>query len=284
MAARTGPWSRLRWTLFDRSLSLDPAKLPRPVAAPGPRDFVICGAPRTGTTLLCGLLYQEPKVVTVMQPWDGLRKPIDRLFAELRKEIASGRLSSGRLDLAALRETGALVPLSTATKSFPVTVDDDYLLGVKWPVFQRYVELLPETKFLVCARHPAAVVASYTRGAANPGLRRFAKGYPNPNRFNREMVRRLRKATDDAQRRLLLFDYHYERVIPQLGRKNVMVVHHERWYTEPGALLAEIGDFLGVPLHPGHVHIEGRPPLDDPDAETILRRSLTARFLGYGTR
>lgn len=282
MVARTGPWSRLRWALFDRSLSLDPAELPRPVAAPGPRDFVICGAPRTGTTLLCGLLHQEPKVVTVMQPWDGLRTPIDRLFAELRKEIESGWLRSGRLDLAALREKGALVPLSAAAKSFPVTVGDDYLLGVKWPVFQRYVELLPETRFLVCVRHPAAVVASYAQGAGNPGLRRFAKGYPNPNGFNREMIRRLREATDDAQRRLLLFDYHYERVIPHLGRENVMLVHHERWYTEPDVLLAEIGAFLGVPLHRGHVRIESRPRPGDPDTETILRRSSTARFLGYG--
>jgi len=63
-ARRLSPRHR-RWRRLLDSLTLDPDHLPRPVEAPGTRDFVICGCPRTGTALLTAMLFQPPRVVTV---------------------------------------------------------------------------------------------------------------------------------------------------------------------------------------------------------------------------
>lgn len=276
---------RWRWALFDRTLTLDPAALPRPVAAPGPLDFIICGAPRTGTTFLCAVLFQPPQLVTVMQPWDGLRLPVAELFRSLRREIDKGVMGRGRLDLDALRTEGSIRVVEEGERQFRLETADDYLLGVKWPVFWRYLELLGDTKFLVCVRSPAEVVDSYVRMSGNPGGRRLSQGFGNPNGFNRPMNRYLRRTTrDPARRRIEMFDYHYSRLLPLLDRPNVFVVRHERWFVDPDALVSEIGAFLGVPLGRGFPAVRRRPSpssIREADRGLVFELSTTAAALGY---
>jgi hypothetical protein len=270
----------LRWRRLLAGLALDPDLLPRPVAAPGERDFVICGCPRTGTALLTALLFQPPRVVTVMEPWDGMRLAPAELFASLRRELARGVLRRGRLDLAALEHDGAVRWCRDGERPYPVEAASGHLLGVKWPAFWRYLELLPRTRFLVCLRHPAAVVDSFARTGG-----RLGEGLDYDTAFNRVMNDALTAATTDAAvRRVLLYDYINSRVLPHLTRANVLPVRFERWYTEPEALVSEIRRFLDVDLRADRVRIDPVPAEARPDAATlaVLReRCTTAEALGY---
>ncbi len=270
-----------RWRRLLRTLDLDPDECGEPIRPPGPTDFVICGSPRSGTALLTAALFQPPRIITVMEPWDALRMQPADLFASLRDELATTRtLSRGRLDVARLIADGSVEWCRDGERPYPVHVDDDYLLGVKFPAFWRYLGRLPDTKFLVCVRHPAAVIHSFrsTGGALSAGL-----DYEVP--FNRQMNRDLRVATNDpAVRRVLLYDYINEHVIKHLDRPNVMPVRYERWFDDPERLMGEIGDFLGVRLEPLRPALRTpRSAADaDPGEASLLRRYCrTAEPLGY---
>ncbi|HET7325948.1 MAG TPA: sulfotransferase [Nocardioidaceae bacterium] len=270
------------WRRLLASLTLDPGTLPHPVPQPGPRDFLICGSPRSGTALLVAMLFQPPQSVTVMEPWDALRLPPRQLFDSLRSELAeTGVLSRGRLDIGALESDGAVtwcrdgeLPRAVETEAA------DFLLGVKFPAFWRYLDLLPDTRFLVCLRNPIEVLRSY---ATTGGRLREGLDYDVP--FNREMNDYLLSLTDDwAIRRVLLFDYIHQRLIPHLDRPNVLTVRYERWFSEPEQQLREVSDFLGVELD--HTRVRLRPPQSEgpapPEEIALLRRHCTtAPALGY---
>lgn len=276
---RLSPRGR-RWRRFLSELTLRPEDLPRPLETPGPRDFIICGSARTGTSLLSAALFTPPRIVTVMEPWDGMRRAPAELFASLRGEIArTGYLSRGRLDLGALSEEGRVRWTRDGGSVAPIVVDDDYLLGVKWPVFWRYLELLPDTKFLVCLRDPTEVVNSFAQAGG-----RVAVGLHYDIAFNREMNRSLEAATSDAAlRRVLLFDYIHERIIPHLNRPNVLAVRYERWFSDPRGLLDEIGSFLGEPLGDSPAIVRRPIPLklSPKERDLIRERCTTADLLGY---
>lgn len=272
---------RRRWDRFLRTLPLDPALLPRPVPPPGPRDFIICGSPRSGTTLACAMLFQPPHVVTVMEPWDGMRLPPARLWAGLREEIArTGRLRHGRLRVDALQRTGSVEWCHEEESDWPLTPDAGYVLGVKWPAYWRYLELLPDTKFVVCLRHPYETIGSYK--TAN---RRLATGLEYETAFNRAMNTALRHATrDDAVRRVLLCDYIHARMLPHLHRPNVFVLRYERWFEDRDAVLVELSRFLEAPLGPGMPVLRpsrGRSALGEPERALIQRYCSTAEAVGY---
>lgn len=282
LGAWLSPASR-RWRRFLRELPLDPDRLPRPVAPPSERDFVLCGVPRSGTTLLAAQLFQPPRVVTVMEPWDGMRLPPAELFASLRAEIAAtGRLTRGKLDMAALAESGEVSWVAEGTPTPPLDLAAGYLLGVKWPAYWRFLDLLPETRFLVCLRHPEEVIASF---AATPG--RLAEGLEYDVAFNRALNRELRAATrDPAVRRALLWERVNRALLPYLDRPNVLPVRYERWFTEPEALRAELSAFLGVELGPWPAALRQprAPRAGEGDRRLralVAERCPTAAVLGY---
>lgn len=278
-AALVSPRAR-RWRRLLASCDLDPDVLPGPVEQPGARDFIICGSPRSGTTLVAAMLFQPPTCVTVMEPWDGLRLPPAALFASLRDELARGSLRRGKLDVAALRATGAVEWQAEGAAVAPVTVDDDFLLGVKWPGFWRYLEHLADTKFLVCVRDPVEVIASYAKVGG-----RLGQGLEYDVALHRRMNAELTAASDDpAERRVLLHDYVTARLAPHLGRPNVFVVRYERWFTDPDAMLAEIGDFLGACLRRPPGRVAPDPPrhgLTEREVARIRRLCRTFATLGY---
>jgi Sulfotransferase family len=269
-----------RWRRFLHDLPLDPDLLPRPLPAPGPRDLIVCGPSRSGTTLVAAALFQPPRVMTVVEPWDGMRMAPADLFASLRREIdATGVLTRGRLDVEALRREGAAVRGPDGHAPVPLDVEEGFLLGVKWPVYWRYLELLPQTRFVVCLRHPVEVIASFKRSGA-----RLARGLDYDTAFNRRMNEELLAATDDpAVRRVLFHDYAVSRILPHLGRPNVFAVRYERWFSDPSGLLDELGAFLGVRLEPDVVRIRGPEPprLPPEELELVAARCTTAAALGY---
>lgn len=98
-----------RWRALLDSLTLRPDDIHPEQDDLGPADFVLCGCPRTGTSLAAAQLFQPPRIVTIMEPWDGLRLRPRELFGSLRGELAEGRLGRGRLDVEALRADGRVV-------------------------------------------------------------------------------------------------------------------------------------------------------------------------------
>ena len=270
-----------KWKRFLESFELDPDDLPRPVPAPGERDFMICGAPRSGTTLLSAMLFQPPRVVTVMEPWSGMRLPPRQLFSSIRREIdETGRLSQGKLDVTELRRSGEVQWADEGAASYEVRTEPGYMVGVKWPAFWRYIELLPDTKFLVCLRDPKEVVTSFKRTGG-----RLALGLGYDLAFDRRVNRELREATRNlALRRVLLYKKINSHLLPHLGRSNVMAVGYERWFLDPEALLSEIGSFLGTHLDRSHVKIHppaGQPSLDRHEMALISENCGMMRELGY---
>jgi hypothetical protein len=274
-----------RWHRVLRSLTLDPDQLPRPIDPPGPRDFIICGSPRSGTSLLAAMLFSPPESVTVMEPWDALRLPPAELFASLRTEMTqTGHLARGRLDVPALLQDGAVEWTHDGETAHPVTISDDTAVGVKFPAFWRYLPLLPMTKFLVCLRDPAQVIHSYERKGGALG-----QGYEYDAAFNRRMNSELAAAADDAAlRRILLYDYINERILDHLDRPNVFAVRYERWFENPENLVAEIASFLDIRLRrplPGAGKPQIRSPrhsqVSDLERECIRRHCRTAATLGY---
>lgn len=266
-----------RWRRLLGSCDLDPSLLARPVPSPSETDFVVTGCPRTGTSLLAAQLFQPPRILTVMEPWDGLRLPPKTLFDSLRAEIHAGELRSGRLNIDALKNQ-EVVWESERVGSYPVEADTGFLLGVKWPAFWRYLELLPETRFLVTVRHPLEVIHSFDRMGG-----RLSQGLDYDVPFNREMNTHLRRATDEDQmRRVLMYEYINSRLIPFLNRRSVMVVRYERWFGDREALLAEISEFLNVPLELPIAIFEQQPRSVDPNLVDLIRtHAPSARSLGY---
>lgn len=275
---------RRRWERFLRDLSLDPDKLPSLMAQPTERDFIICGCPRTGTTLLSGMLFQPPNCATVMEPWDGMRFPPAELFRSLRQEITdTGVLTRGRLDSDALIDEGQIRWCKEGESVAGFDADPDLLVGIKWTGFWRYLESLSSTKFLVCLRHPAEVINSFKKSGG-----RLAEGLDYDTAFNHKMNMHLSSATNDpVVRQVLMFDYIHARIVPHLSRPNVFPVRYERWFTDRSALLQEIGEFLDVELHKGYPRI--RPPastsqLSDRELKLLQSECHTLDALGYDLR
>ncbi len=252
-----------------------------PLEPPSHRDFIICGSPRTGTALLTAALYQPSRVVTVMEPWDGMRLLPTPLFRSLRDEIAStGMLARGRLDLDALCARGEVEWCGDGASRRPVELAPDGLLGVKWPTFWQYLPLLPTTRFLVCVRHPYEVIASYRRAGG-----RLERGLEYDTAFNRATNDALRAATGDVRvRRVLLYDSINMRLLPFFGRDTVFVVRYERWFDDRPSLVAELSAFLGTDVSRPPVRIRERRDTMalEPDERALIRATCgTAEPLGY---
>jgi hypothetical protein len=272
------PASR-QWRQFLHSLPIDPDALPQPIMEPGERDFIVCGAPRTGTSLLAAMLVQPPRVYTVMDAWDGMRLPPAELFSSLRSRIREGKLAAGKLDIEGLMASGEVRWSREGYSTVRLGVSDTLRLGVKWPIFWRYLPYLPNTRFIVTLRDPYSVIASFRRHGG-----RLRMGLDYDTAFNRQMNGRLQSATSElALRRVMFFDYVHERILPFLSKPNVLAVRYERWHSEPDALRGEIGEFLGAQLQPGPAKIRRPVTVDLPARERALiqRECRTATALGY---
>jgi hypothetical protein len=269
----------LKWRRLLRSCTLDPDELPKPLASPHGSDYFIVGCPRSGTSLVAALLFRPPDSVVCMEPWDGLRAPPVELFASLRQEIAdTGRLRRGRLDIDQL-DQGVVAWSRDGAASSGLVVSEDYQMAVKWPGFWRYLSLLPDTRFIVCLRHPVEVLQSLERVGG-----RLSRGLEYDVAFHRSMNEILLRSTDNlAVRRALFYEYVHARILPYLHRANVFTLRYERWASEPEELLSEISSFLGIqPLFMRGVEPVVRPLPDRPDLRELVNEHCpSAAGFGY---
>lgn len=265
---------------FDRFVqTLD--YVPKPVEEPiGDNDFIICGSPRSGTTLLAAQLFQPTSVVTVVEPWIGLKESPATAFRMVREGLADGELRHGRLDVPALRD-GRRVRWSdneTSTIVGPATMQT--LVGIKWPAWWQYLGRLPDARFIVCVREPGEVISSYrhTGGSLREGL-------DYPARLNDEFNRTLRRRTRSlAARRALLFETINNEVLRHAGRNKVLIVRYERWFDDRDALGRDLEAFLGIDLGPWPVDIT--VPNSSGQHQTVAPMTASLRDvcnrLGYG--
>jgi len=210
-----------------------------------------------------------------------MRLPPADLFASLRDEVEkTGKLSRGRLDLYELRRTGRVRWCREGKVAADVSVEPSWLLGVKWPGYWRYLQCLPETRFIVCLRDPTEVIASFKAAGG-----RVAEGLQYDTTFNRDMNSELLEATSDpALRRVLLFEYVHKRLIPHLTNRQVLVVRYERWFEDRDALLGDISRFLGCNVTARHVELKRSTTvgaLSPRDHDLIAQHCSTASELGY---
>lgn len=277
-------WRRVtdayRWRKILSSCQLSIEELESPLDAPGSKDFIIAGCPRTGTSLLAATLFQPPDLIVSMEPWDGLRMPPAKLFESLRSEIEkTGALSRGRLDVSTIRNEGRVAWQRDGEKTHAVSVDQAFHLGVKWPTFWQYLDLLDQTKFLITLRHPAEVVTSFGQVGG-----RLSQGFGYDVPFNARMNATVAASSNDPmERRALMYEYINSRIEPHLGRTNVLAIRYERWTDDPAELLSEIAEFLGVRYISPKVEIHPMKSRTHPDEFTQLIRRLcpSASRLGY---
>ena len=237
--ARLSPNAR-RYQRFLSELPLDPDRLPSRLPDAGALDYVMCGCPRTGTTLLAAALHQPPAAITVMEPWDGMRMPPHALFTSLREEIAStGELRRGRLDLDALEADGEVAWCQEGAVVRRLTRPSRSCWASSGP---------PGGGSRPHARDevPGLPPASRRGRRVLPGRGgRVAQGLQYDTAFNRTLNRELGQIRDVEERRVRLFEYVHTRLLPLLERPNVLAVRYERWALDADGLLAEIGEFLG---------------------------------------
>jgi len=192
----------------------------------------VFGSPRSGTSALSWALAQHPDVWTSSEtdfllPLFG-RGNLDRAYRSSCDRPDDGWLRKQgveRAEFAAHLGRG-VAALYASRSEAPVWVDSTpgYLLMAR-----ELAELLPDARFLHLVRDGRAVVSSMLRsGFASPWARSFT-------------------IACTTWRHFILKGMEAEEA---LG-KRILRVPHARLLVEPGAMLAEVLRFLGLPLHSG---------------------------------
>lgn len=157
-----------------------------------PRDFLITGIPRSGTSLLSKLLHRiencvvinEPvQIFAALQPLEPWGVPV--YYGELRRDIRDGRpVENKTLDGEVVDDT-ALHDVRGPYR--PRVASSDFVLGTKNTLayLTRLASLqrvMPEAAVVACVRHPFDAIASWKR--TFPHLRdarveSFPVGFPD---------------------------------------------------------------------------------------------------------
>jgi hypothetical protein len=252
------------------------------------RDFVMTGAPRSGTTYLSAVLYRPPGVVTLSDPggvWKrfyrehGASPEIFGVFADFRRRLAAGEPVPVLGGTDGLAGRGRVDTWNQKKVEQPVAVSADFTLGMKNPeVFLAHLPLFLEAGLpcLVCVRHPVAVISSWV-------ARKRRRGKPLKGFSDGEAVTFRADAPDAAGRRIALHNHFCEQILDVLGHPRLMLVRYGDWFERP-TLLDEIAAFVGIES-PGRLEPPPIPPspivLDADEQDRILVECRVAGELGY---
>jgi hypothetical protein len=224
-----------------------------------PRDYVITGIPRSGTSLLCRLLDDQENSVAINEPSEAItgvgvrRYPafLLELYARTRAEILSGRPIRNKV-------TGGRVRTDTrggANRSElyqPLVQSPEFLLGTKdtlqylsrLDTFRRALKGMP---VLVCIRDPVNTIASWTRSfehLANADVSALLalKALGSPRRSDAPTLAAMRTCSDVRERRALL--WRYLATIVARNRDWISVIKYEDLTTDTSGLLSTIVGML----------------------------------------
>ncbi|MGH0034787.1 MAG: hypothetical protein ACQGVK_07135 [Myxococcota bacterium] len=252
------------------------------------RDFVMTGAPRSGTTYLSAVLYRPPQVVTLSDPggvWKrfyrehGASPEIFGVFADFRRRIAAGKPVPVLAGTEGMAGRGRVDTWNQKKVEQSVDVAPDFALGMKNPeVFLAHLPIFLEAGLpcLVCVRHPVSVISSWV-------ARKRRRGKPMKGFSDGEAVTFRSTAGDAAGRRIELHNHFCRQILAVRDHPRLKLVRYGEWFDRPG-LLDEICDFVGLES-PGRLEPAPIPPssivLDAGEQDRILAECRIAGELGY---
>jgi hypothetical protein len=264
--------------------------IPIDMPTASPRDFVMTGAPRSGTTYLSAVLHDPPRVVTLSDPggvWKrfyrerGVSEAILDVFADFRRRIAAGEPVPVLDGTDGMRGRGRVDTWNQKKVERAIEVSPDFALGMKNPeVFLAHLPIFLEAglRCLVCVRHPVAVISSWV-------ARRKRRGKPAKGFSDGDAVTFRAPGHDAVARRIALHNHFCEQIAAVRGHPSVLLVRYGDWFERP-ALLDELCAFVGIES-PGRLEpppIAPSPIVLEPDEqERILRECTIASELGYAS-
>jgi len=203
-------------------------------------DFIIIGAARSGTTHLLGQLNAHPNVLAGPREthfFDSHRYTYGLSWYRLRFPTNKAR-----------REAYAqgLHPVLTGESS------PSYLWHPHAPA--RIARGVPEARLLVLLRDPAARAASHwawclrqcgeTRTLREAVEAEIGEAGEEP----RLRVPADKRVNDPLVVRRGLYQPQLERWLTHISRDRILVIQSERWFRDPPGVMAEVCDFLELPL------------------------------------
>jgi hypothetical protein len=230
--------------------------------APHPRDVLVTGISRSGTSWLCRLLHQHADCIALNEPSEVvgiLEREVEPLglagfLAETRARVLRGQPIANKL-------TGGRVTADTAeddalTLYTPTPATPDFVLAVKnTRAFLSRLDgirrALPETRIVACVRSPLDTLGSWKRSF--PHLRDadvagVPVGHPEDAALtaaDRAALRAIAATTDVAERRARWWCWFGEMLLRH--RDGVVLVRYDALVTQPAETLvrAFAGHALG---------------------------------------
>lgn len=209
--------------------------------------------PRSGSTLLQRCIGQHSKVTTTGETWALLPYltwqdrqistcTYDNEIAAAAQHEFSKWLSEDKVFIEAERELAC----SIYSKALQMNPDSKYFLD-KTPRYiyaaKRIMEVMPDSKFIILSRDPAAIITSYAYTWARPiGSYRWIK-------------------SKDALINDIChgFSYLCDFVDHSRGKANVLIVDYAELIREPRDALMRITDFLGIEFEAGMMVLGSSP-------------------------
>lgn len=211
-------------------------------------EVVITGIPRSGTSLLCRLLHDQPDCVIINEPKE-IFKPLTECrnpwwigcyYADLRRRILEGEAIENKAVNGEIIEDTRKVDRREPNN--PIVSRADFLFGTKntlvylarIPVLQR---ALPRAPVVVCVRHPLDTIASWKgsfQHLREVDFGRFPVSYTD-NLFldgkERQRLQRIDDTESSAQRRALLWSHLAETV--ENHRTSIILLRYEDLIKDP---------------------------------------------------
>lgn len=265
-------------------------------------ELVITGIPRSGTSLLCRVLGDQPDCVIINEP-TAIFGPLRNCsrpgwmacyYRDLRRAVLDGEAVENRVVDGRMVEDTRLQDVRGLHRHR--VARSDFLLGTKntlaylsrIPVLRR---ALPAAPIVACVRNPIDSIASWKGSFAHlrdGNLARFPAGFVNPAFLSRRQQALLQTITETqsaVQRRALLWAYLADLVIEHLD--SLLLLRYEDLTADIEAqtrrILEAFPEFGGVSVGRSDILPRSRSELlDDQDRRAIEDLCATqAERLGY---